>query len=72
MNWAIIATHIRAFEGDSKVVWFEGNYSEYGNMKVSVNYEVGGSAFEPADFASRAGNFGDILDVYPESVTRCC
>ena len=24
-----IATHIMAFEGDSKVVWFEGNYSEY-------------------------------------------
>src|SRR5216110_1090991 len=24
-----IATHLLAFEGDSKVVWFEGNYSEY-------------------------------------------
>ena len=24
-----VATHIMAFEGDSKVVWFEGNYSEY-------------------------------------------
>ncbi|MEK6785436.1 MAG: energy-dependent translational throttle protein EttA [Nitrospirota bacterium] len=24
-----LATHILAFEGDSKVVWFEGNYSEY-------------------------------------------
>lgn len=24
-----IATHILAFEGDSTVVWFEGNYSEY-------------------------------------------
>ena len=24
-----IATHILAFEGDSKVIWFEGNYSEY-------------------------------------------
>ena len=24
-----IATHIMAFEGDSKVVWYEGNYSEY-------------------------------------------
>jgi ATP-binding cassette ChvD family protein len=24
-----IATHILAFEGDSKVVWFEGNFSEY-------------------------------------------
>ena len=24
-----VATHIMAFEGDSKVVWYEGNYSEY-------------------------------------------
>ena len=24
-----IATHILAFEGDSKAVWFEGNYQEY-------------------------------------------
>ncbi|MEE9395728.1 MAG: energy-dependent translational throttle protein EttA [Methylococcales bacterium] len=26
-----IATHILAFEGDSKVVWFEGNYADYEN-----------------------------------------
>ena len=24
-----IATHILAFEGDSKVTWFDGNYSDY-------------------------------------------
>ncbi|HEX9715689.1 MAG TPA: ATP-binding cassette domain-containing protein, partial [Desulfurivibrionaceae bacterium] len=24
-----IATHILAFEGDSQVLWFDGNYSEY-------------------------------------------
>jgi ATPase subunit of ABC transporter with duplicated ATPase domains len=24
-----IATHMLAFEGDSRVVWFEGNYSDY-------------------------------------------
>ena len=24
-----IATHMLAFEGDSRVVWFEGNYAEY-------------------------------------------
>jgi ATPase subunit of ABC transporter with duplicated ATPase domains len=24
-----IATHILAFEGDSEVVWHEGNYSDY-------------------------------------------
>ena len=28
-----IATHILAFEGDSKVFWFEGNYSEYEENK---------------------------------------
>jgi len=32
-----IATHILAFEGESKVVWFEGNYSEYeADMKVRL------------------------------------
>ena len=24
-----VATHILAFEGDSRVVWFEGNYQDY-------------------------------------------
>jgi ATPase subunit of ABC transporter with duplicated ATPase domains len=24
-----IATHILAFEGESRVVWYEGNYSDY-------------------------------------------
>ncbi len=24
-----VATHILAFEGESKVVWFDGNYTEY-------------------------------------------
>jgi ATPase subunit of ABC transporter with duplicated ATPase domains len=24
-----IATHILAFEGDSQMIWYEGNYSEY-------------------------------------------
>jgi ATP-binding cassette ChvD family protein len=28
-----IATHILAFEGDSQVVWFEGNFSEYEENK---------------------------------------
>ena len=32
-----IATHILAFEGESKVVWFEGNYSEYeADMKARL------------------------------------
>ena len=28
-----IATHILAFEGDGKTVWFEGGYSEYHEFK---------------------------------------
>ena len=28
-----IATHILAFEGDSEVIWFEGNYSEYEEIR---------------------------------------
>ncbi len=28
-----ICTHILAFEGDSKVFWFEGNFSEYEENK---------------------------------------
>ncbi len=24
-----VATHILAFEGDSQVTWFEGNYADY-------------------------------------------
>jgi ATPase subunit of ABC transporter with duplicated ATPase domains len=24
-----VATHILAFEGDSRVLWFDGNFSEY-------------------------------------------
>ena len=24
-----VATHILAYEGDSQVYWFEGNYTEY-------------------------------------------
>jgi sulfate-transporting ATPase len=28
-----ICTHILAFEGDSQVVWFEGNFSDYEESK---------------------------------------
>jgi ATPase subunit of ABC transporter with duplicated ATPase domains len=39
-----IATHILAFEGDSKVFWFEGNYSEYeGDRKA----RLGAAAEQP-------------------------
>ncbi len=39
-----IATHILAFEGDSKVVWFDGNYSEYEADKKS---RLGAAADQP-------------------------
>jgi energy-dependent translational throttle protein EttA len=39
-----IATHILAFEGDSKVVWFEGNYEAY---EADLKRRVGAAADEP-------------------------
>ncbi|MDH5299398.1 MAG: energy-dependent translational throttle protein EttA [Desulfobulbaceae bacterium] len=39
-----IATHILAFEGDSKVVWFDGNYSEYEEDRKS---RLGAEADQP-------------------------
>ena len=39
-----IATHILAFEGDSTVVWFEGNYSAY---EVDRKRRLGKAADEP-------------------------
>ena len=39
-----IATHILAFEGDSKVVWFEGNYSEY---ELDRKKRLGAAADQP-------------------------
>ena len=39
-----IATHILAFEGDSKVVWFDGNYSEYEGDRKS---RLGAAAERP-------------------------
>lgn len=39
-----IATHILAFEGNSKVVWFEGNYSEY---EADRKARLGASADQP-------------------------
>jgi sulfate-transporting ATPase len=36
-----IATHMLAFEGDSQVVWFEGNYSEYeADLKRRIGDDV--------------------------------
>ncbi len=39
-----IATHILAFEGDSKVVWFEGNFQEYEEDKKR---RLGDAALRP-------------------------
>ncbi len=39
-----IATHILAFEGDSKVYWFDGNYSEYESDKKA---RLGDDADQP-------------------------
>ena len=39
-----IATHILAFEGDSQVVWFEGNYEDYEADKIA---RLGADAAQP-------------------------
>ena len=39
-----IATHILAFEGESNVVWFEGNYSEY---EADMKSRLGAEASQP-------------------------
>jgi len=39
-----VATHILAFEGESRVVWFEGNYSDY---EVDRHARLGAAADQP-------------------------
>ncbi|MEH6504369.1 MAG: energy-dependent translational throttle protein EttA [Cycloclasticus sp.] len=39
-----IATHMLAFEGDSNVVWFEGNYEDY---EVDLKRRLGAEADQP-------------------------
>ncbi|HSR35820.1 MAG TPA: ATP-binding cassette domain-containing protein, partial [Desulfurivibrionaceae bacterium] len=39
-----IATHILAFEGNSQVVWFDGNYSEY---EADRKQRLGAEADQP-------------------------
>ena len=41
------ATHILAFEGDSKVVFFQGNYDEYAADRLR---RLGGSAPKPIKY----------------------
>lgn len=45
-----VATHILAFEGDSKVVWFEGNYEAY---EADLKRRLGKDADEPRHFRYR-------------------
>jgi sulfate-transporting ATPase len=39
-----VATHVLAFEGDSQVTWFEGNFSDY---EVDRHKRLGGDADQP-------------------------
>ncbi|MEO1018121.1 MAG: energy-dependent translational throttle protein EttA, partial [Pseudomonadota bacterium] len=39
-----IATHILAFEGDSELVWFEGNYQDY---EADKKRRLGADAAQP-------------------------
>ncbi|HEX3411277.1 MAG TPA: energy-dependent translational throttle protein EttA, partial [Stellaceae bacterium] len=39
-----VATHILAFEGDSQVVWFEGNYADY---EADRHRRLGAEADQP-------------------------
>jgi ATPase subunit of ABC transporter with duplicated ATPase domains len=39
-----VATHILAFEGDSRVVWFEGNYQDY---EADRHRRLGAEADQP-------------------------
>jgi len=39
-----VATHILAFEGDSQMVWFEGNYADY---EADRHRRLGAEADQP-------------------------
>ena len=40
-----IATHILAYEGDSQVIWFEGNYEDY---ETDKKRRLGDAAAQPS------------------------
>jgi len=42
-----IATHMLAFEGNSEVVWFEGNYADY---EKDLRKRIGDEADKPKRF----------------------
>jgi hypothetical protein len=45
-----VATHMLAFEGDSRVVWFEGNFADYQADKVG---RLGPEATRPHRYTYR-------------------
>jgi hypothetical protein len=45
-----IATHIVAFEGNSEVVWFEGNFQQYAE---DLKRRKGDDALEPSRISYR-------------------
>ena len=50
-----IATHILAFEGDSQVVWFEGNYADY---EADRKRRLGADADQPHRIKLQAAGAG--------------
>ena len=50
-----IATHILAFEGDSHVEWFEGNYQDY---EADRKRRLGAEADQPHRQTDRGGGVG--------------
>ena len=70
-----IATHILAFEGDSKVVWFDGNYSEYEadrKMRLGAAAERAASdqvsTLDPRVNVCSSCDYGRVLNL----IFACC
>ena len=62
-----IATHILAFEGDSKVVWFEGNYQDY---EPTAKRRLGAAADQPHRIKYRKLNHGDQGEQTPDTILQ--
>ena len=65
-----IATHILAFEGDSQVVWFEGNYEEYEENRRQRLGRRGGPAAPDQVQAARSQLSGVRLKPDPQAASR--
>ncbi len=61
-----IATHMLAFEGDSEVVWFEGNYQDY---EADRHRRLGTAADQPHRIKYRKLHASDGLLANPEPGT---